>query len=45
MKINKNNWQEFKFVDVFTISRVKRLVKLDQIAGNIAYISSGRKNN
>ena len=45
MKINKNNWQEFKFVDVFTISRGKRLVKLDQIAGNIAYISSSKKNN
>ena len=45
MKIDKNNWQEFNFDDVFTISRGKRLVKLDQIIGNIVYISSSKKNN
>jgi len=45
MKIDKNNWQEFNFDDVFIVSRGKRLVKLDQITGNIAYISSSKKNN
>src|SRR3989339_820228 len=45
MKINKHNWQEFCFEDVFTISRGKRLVKLDQVNGDIAYISSSKKNN
>lgn len=45
MKMNKNHWQEFKFDDVFTISRGKRLVKLDQITGDIAYISSSKENN
>lgn len=45
MKINKNNWQEFKFDDVFTIARGKRLVKLDQVNGDIAYISSSKQNN
>lgn len=45
MKINKNNWKEFNFDDVFTISRGKRLVKLDQNIGNITYISSSKKNN
>lgn len=45
IEISKNNWQEFDFEEVFTISRGKRLVKLDQIAGDIAYISSSKKNN
>lgn len=45
MKVDKNNWQEFNFDDVFIVSRGKRLVKLDQITGNIAYISSSKKNN
>ena len=45
MIINKNNWQEFSFDDVFSISRGKRLVKTDQINGNIAYISSSKQNN
>jgi len=45
MKINKNNWQEFKFNDIFTIVRGKRLVKIDQIIGNIAYISASKQNN
>ena len=45
MKINKNNWQEFEFDDIFTISRGKRLVKIDQVGGEIAYISSSKQNN
>ncbi|MCK4983646.1 MAG: restriction endonuclease subunit S [Victivallaceae bacterium] len=45
MKINKNNWKEFEFEDIFTISRGKRLVKLDQTNGDIAYVSSSKKNN
>ena len=45
MKINKKDWQEFKFDNIFTITRGKRLVKIDQITGNIAYISSSKKNN
>lgn len=45
MKINKNNWQEFFFEDIFVISRGKRLVTLDQVNGDIAYISSSKKNN
>jgi len=45
MKINKHNWQEFCFEEVFTISRGKRFVKLDQVNGDIAYISSSKKNN
>jgi hypothetical protein len=45
MKINKHSWYEFCFEDVFTTSRGKRLVKLDQVSGDIAYISSSKKNN
>lgn len=45
MKINKNHWQEFKFNDVFTFSRGERLVTLDQISGDVAYISSSKQNN
>jgi len=45
MKINKHNWQEFCFEEVFAISRGKRLVKLEQVNGDIAYISSSKKNN
>jgi len=45
MKITNNNWKEFNFNDLFDISRGKRLVTLDQISGDIAYISSTKKNN
>ena len=45
MKINKNNWQEFIFGDVFSINRGKRLVKINQVNGNIAYIASSKLNN
>lgn len=45
MSLDKNNWQEFDFNEVFTLSRGKRLVALDQITGNIAYISSSKRNN
>ncbi len=43
MKIN--NWKEFDFSEVFDFKRGKRLVKLDQASGNIAYISSTKENN
>lgn len=45
MKINKNHWSEFKFDDVFTFSRGNRLVTIDQINGDVAYISSSKQNN
>jgi hypothetical protein len=45
MVIDKNSWQEFNFDNIFTLSRGKRLVKADQINGNIAYISSSKQNN
>jgi hypothetical protein len=44
-KIDKKIWQEFKFDKIFTISRGKRLIKIDQINGNVAYVSSSKKNN
>jgi hypothetical protein len=43
--INKELWQEFRFDEIFTITRGKRLTTLDQISGDIAYISSSKKNN
>lgn len=48
MKIDKSNWNEFRFAGkdgIFTIKRGKRLIRLDQISGDIAYISSSKKNN
>jgi hypothetical protein len=45
LKLEKNNWQEFNFDEVFTLLRGKRLTTLDQIPGNIAYISSSKENN
>lgn len=45
MEINKSKWKEFKFDEVFTISRGTRLVTTDQISGEIAYISSSKQNN
>ncbi len=45
MTIDKNQWVEFQFDQIFTISRGTRLVKIDQINGDIAYISSSKKNN
>ena len=43
--INKELWQEFRFDEIFTITRGKRLTTLDQVSGDIAYISSSKKNN
>lgn len=45
MKINKKDWKEFNFNAVFSVSRGKRLVTLDQVNGEIAYISSSKQNN
>lgn len=45
MEINKKSWYEFNFNDIFTFERGKRLVKIDQINGDIAYISSSKQNN
>lgn len=44
-KLNIENWKEFNFYDVFKFKRGKRLVKLDQNDGEIAYISSTKENN
>lgn len=38
-------WKLFNFDDVFTRQRGKRLIEADQIPGDIAYISSSKKNN
>ncbi len=40
-----SKWQEFNFPDVFKFNRGKRLTTLDQISGDIAYISSTKENN
>ena len=45
MKINRDSWREFKFDDIFLVSRGQRLVTLDQIGGDIAYISSSKQRN
>ena len=45
MTLNKNNWFEFDFSEIFISTRGKRLVKRDQINGDIAYISSSKQNN
>ena len=42
---NINTWKEFKFKKVFAFERGKRLIKLDQTDGTIAYISSSKSNN
>jgi len=39
------NWKWFKYNEVFTIKKGKRLTKADQINGNIPYISSKSTNN
>jgi type I restriction enzyme M protein len=38
-------WKEFSFPEVFIFNRGKRLKTLDQIPGDIAYISSTKLNN
>ena len=45
MELNKKKWFEFNFDKVFFFTRGKRLVTLDQTIGDIAYISSTKKNN
>lgn len=45
MRIDISQWQEFDFNKVFLITRGKRLKTSDQISGDIAYISSTKKNN
>lgn len=45
MKINKNNWQEFRIEEVFDITRGKRLIDVDRIGGDIEYYSASEYNN
>jgi len=44
-ELDISTWEEFSFKKVFNFSRGKRLVKLDQKDGDIAYISSSKVNN
>ncbi len=39
------NWQYFCFSDIFNFNRGKRLIKLNQVDGDVAYISSSKFNN
>ncbi len=43
--LNKQSFKEFRLSDIFIIERGKRLTKLNQISGEIAYISSTKENN
>lgn len=43
--VKKESFQEFRLLDVFIIERGMRLTKLNQISGEIAYISSTKENN
>jgi hypothetical protein len=43
--MNSNNWKEFNFNGIFKIERGQRLIKRNQIMGEIAYISSTKTNN
>ncbi|WP_323798518.1 N-6 DNA methylase [Parasphingorhabdus sp.] len=45
MSLNIPNWKEFEFGKIFNFVRGRRLVKLDQSDGEIAYISSTKENN
>lgn len=38
-------WESFKFCEVFTFKRGRRLIESDQISGDVAYISSTKNNN
>ncbi len=44
-KLALNKWKEFYFNEIFDFKRGSRLVKLNQIEGDIAYISSTKENN
>ncbi|MCM2466489.1 restriction endonuclease subunit S [Methanoculleus oceani] len=43
--MSSSEMEQFLFSDIFTCSRGKRLIEEDQIAGDIAYISSTKYNN
>lgn len=45
MIISNKKRREFRFSDVFSFERGSRLIKEEQIPGDIAYISSSKKNN
>lgn len=45
LELSTNKWKEFDFPKIFNFKRGKRLVKLDQNDGTIAYISSSKINN
>jgi hypothetical protein len=45
LSLEFQKWKEFDFNDVFKSKRGKRLVKLDQAEGEVAYISSTKVNN
>ena len=45
LALRMNEWKLFNFPDVFNFKRGKRLVTLEQLEGNIAYISSTKINN
>ncbi|MBT4967719.1 MAG: N-6 DNA methylase, partial [Bacteroidetes bacterium] len=38
-------WKEYSFPEVFKFNRGKRLTTLDQISGDVAYVSSTKLNN
>jgi len=44
-EIKISRWKTFKFGKVFKFERGKRLITLNQIKGEIPYISSTKKNN
>lgn len=45
MSFDMSGWKAFSFNDIFNSVRGRRLVKLDQADGDIAYISSTKENN
>lgn len=45
MEISNIKWSEFDFNNVFHFKRGRRLVRLEQVDGDIAYISSTKNNN
>ncbi len=45
IKLDKTTWVEFNISKIFHFERGKRLIKADQVIGNIAYISSTKNNN
>ena len=45
MKNEIGNWKEFEFKKVFSFERGKRLIRINQLPGEIAYISSSKQNN